>query len=192
MALFAESLRLRHDPGDLVGTAEELENMAGLAATQQAQPDRAGQLAGAAAALRQSFRAPLSPMRRGIVERWLVPLRQAVGGDTVDRAAARERDMPLDDAVALALVGTEPSAVTSSRLVSSPEARGPLTNREHEVAALLAQGLSNREIAARLVITERTVAAHVEHILNKLGFASRTQIGVWAADHGLRQPSGNA
>ena len=53
------------------------------------------------------------------------------------------------------------------------------------MVALVARGLSNREIAAQLVITERTAGAHVEHILDKLGFASRTQIGVWAAEHGL-------
>jgi len=51
--------------------------------------------------------------------------------------------------------------------------------------ALVAQGLSNRQIASRLVITERTVAAHIEHILGKLGFTSRTQIGVWMAERGL-------
>jgi DNA-binding NarL/FixJ family response regulator len=39
------------------------------------------------------------------------------------------------------------------------------------------------------VITQRTVAAHIEHILNKLGFASRTQVGVWAAEHHLVEPS---
>jgi non-specific serine/threonine protein kinase len=58
-----------------------------------------------------------------------------------------------------------------------------LTPREREVAGLIAQGFSNRQIAERLVITERTVGAHVEHILDKLTFTSRTQIGVWAAAH---------
>jgi len=54
------------------------------------------------------------------------------------------------------------------------------------VAALLALGLTNRQIAQRLVVTERTVGAHVEHILDKLGFASRHQVGAWADEHGLR------
>jgi non-specific serine/threonine protein kinase len=53
--------------------------------------------------------------------------------------------------------------------------------REQEVAVLVARGLTNRQIAARLVVAERTVATHVEHILDKLEFTSRTQIGVWAA-----------
>ena len=60
-----------------------------------------------------------------------------------------------------------------------------LSPREREVAALLAHGLSNRQIAQRLAVTERTVGAHVEHILDKTGFASRHQVGVWAEEHGL-------
>ncbi len=71
----------------------------------------------------------------------------------------------------------------------SPVADLPLTAREREVAALVAEGLTNRQIAECLVITERTAAAHVEHILDKLGVASRTQIGIWAVEHGLRQPA---
>jgi DNA-binding NarL/FixJ family response regulator len=90
--------------------------------------------------------------------------------------------MTVEEATAYAQVATEPTSASAPH----PTARlDPLTAREQDVAALIAQGLSNRQIAERLVITERTVAAHVEHILNKLGFASRTQIGVWAAEHGL-------
>ena len=54
-----------------------------------------------------------------------------------------------------------------------------LTRREREVAHLIADGLSNREIAAALVVTERTVEGHVSNILGKLGFHSRTQISAW-------------
>jgi non-specific serine/threonine protein kinase len=53
------------------------------------------------------------------------------------------------------------------------------------VAALIAQGLSNRQIAARLVITPATAGVHVVHILNKLGMHTRAQVAVWAAAHGL-------
>jgi len=53
------------------------------------------------------------------------------------------------------------------------------------VASLISQGLTNRQIAEQLVITQRTVAAHIEHILEKLGFRSRLQIGLWAAHHQL-------
>lgn len=57
-----------------------------------------------------------------------------------------------------------------------------LTRREREVAALVAQGLTNREIAARLFISERTAESHVEQIRGKLGFRSRSQIAAWVAD----------
>ncbi|HVG96375.1 MAG TPA: tetratricopeptide repeat protein, partial [Chloroflexota bacterium] len=69
-----------------------------------------------------------------------------------------------------------------------PGATAPLTAREGEVAALIAAGLTNREIAERLVITEGTAASHVVHILNKLGLRSRVQVGVWAAGRGLAPP----
>ena len=62
---------------------------------------------------------------------------------------------------------------------------GGLTPREREVAALLARGLTNREIASELVISEGTAANHVERILNKLGLHSRAQVATWAIEHGL-------
>ena len=55
----------------------------------------------------------------------------------------------------------------------------PLTPREHEVAELVAQGLTNREIAERLVLSERTAQNHVQHILIKLALSNRSQIAVW-------------
>jgi predicted ATPase/DNA-binding CsgD family transcriptional regulator len=55
----------------------------------------------------------------------------------------------------------------------------PLTKRELEIAGLVAEGLSNREMAERLVLSKRTIDAHIEHILAKLGFSSRTQIAEW-------------
>ncbi|MBB5916042.1 putative ATPase/DNA-binding CsgD family transcriptional regulator [Nocardia transvalensis] len=61
----------------------------------------------------------------------------------------------------------------------APVDADPLTGRELEVAALVAQGLTNRDIAARLVIAPRTADTHVRNILTKLGFAGRAQIGAW-------------
>ncbi len=60
-----------------------------------------------------------------------------------------------------------------------------LTTREKEVATLVAGGLTNREIAERLVISERTAEGHIEQIRNKLGFRSRAQVAAWAAEQGL-------
>ena len=64
----------------------------------------------------------------------------------------------------------------------------PLTARERDVAALVARGLSNRGIAEQLTVAERTVHSHVGNIPGKLGFTSRAQIAVWAAQ---RDPGAN-
>jgi len=68
-------------------------------------------------------------------------------------------------------------------------AGGPLTEREFEVADLIADGLTNAEIAKRLVLSVRTVDAHVEHIRGKLGVRARTQIAVWARVGNLPAPT---
>jgi DNA-binding CsgD family transcriptional regulator len=63
-----------------------------------------------------------------------------------------------------------------------------LTPRQREIAALISSGLTNAEIAQQLVLTPGTVANHVEHILDRLGFRSRTQVGIWAVEGGLHRP----
>jgi DNA-binding NarL/FixJ family response regulator len=66
-----------------------------------------------------------------------------------------------------------------------------LTRREDEVATLLAQGLSNKEIAFQLAVSVGTVRSHVDHILGKLGMHSRAQVAVWALHRSGSQPEGN-
>ena len=61
---------------------------------------------------------------------------------------------------------------------------GELTSREREIAALVAGGLSNRQIADRLFISRRTVDAHVNHIYAKLRISSRVQLTIWERDRG--------
>jgi NarL family two-component system response regulator LiaR len=66
-----------------------------------------------------------------------------------------------------------------------PPAEHPLSEREVQVLRLVAQGLSNKEIADRIVVSERTVRAHVSNILNKLHLANRTQAALYAIREGL-------
>ena len=60
-----------------------------------------------------------------------------------------------------------------------------MTRREREIAGLLAEGLTNKEIASRLVISQRTAETHVDHILSKLGMARRAEVAAWAVREGL-------
>ena len=76
----------------------------------------------------------------------------------------------------------------SARKAEKGEFNG-LTVREREVAVLIARGETNREIAAGLVVSERTVESHITNILTKLGLSSRARIAVWAADKGLVKTS---
>jgi len=80
-------------------------------------------------------------------------------------------------------------AATVMQSVLEP-ARDPLTPREREVLRLLARGLSNRLIARELVLSEKTVKAHVSAILAKLGVADRTQAALHAVHHGLVDDAG--
>ena len=93
--------------------------------------------------------------------------RSALGAREFDAAVRKGRAMRMDEAVAYVL-GEQPTP--------PPSPFSSLTRRERQVADLIAQGLTNKQIAAKLVISQRTVDGHVEHILTKLGFTSRAQI----------------
>lgn len=102
--------------------------------------------------------------------------RKALGDDEFQAAFDRGSALAADEAVALALrERPTPSAPPT------PRSSSVLTRREREVAALVGEGLSNKEIAGKLVISVRTVEAHVEHILTKLDFTARTQVAHWIA-----------
>jgi DNA-binding NarL/FixJ family response regulator len=75
--------------------------------------------------------------------------------------------------------------VTSLSRLAAVSLPGGLTVREVEVLALVAKGLTNRDIARQLVISEKTVASHVSHIFTKLGVTSRAGATAYAYEHGL-------
>ena len=87
--------------------------------------------------------------------------------------------MDLDGAIRYAL--GEAAAAVEER---DPAPRGSvgLTRRQLQIARLVAHGLTNREIADRLFISERTAEGHIEQIRNKLGFSSRVQIAAWLVE----------
>jgi DNA-binding CsgD family transcriptional regulator len=102
--------------------------------------------------------------------------------DTLSDGALRDHFL----AEALAAMPAAP-ALTPRR--AAMKDYGGLSERERQVATLIAQGKSNRAIAKTLVISVRTVEAHITRILDKLGFASRAEIAVWAAAKGFAPPS---
>jgi DNA-binding NarL/FixJ family response regulator len=119
----------------------------------------------------------------------LAAIRTRLGDRAVDAAFRRGTELSTAEAVTLALERPAPAGAPAPRAAPADARPTPdaqlaelgLTRREREVITLIAQGLSNREIAARLVVAQRTAEGHVENILSKLGFTSRAQVAGWLA-----------
>jgi DNA-binding CsgD family transcriptional regulator len=108
----------------------------------------------------------------------LVLARRTRPGDRDEAAALATAAAALADRLGMRPLHRQAQDLASALTDHRP---GGLTRREREVAALVAQGLSNRQIAAAAHISERTVESHVQHVLDKLGFTNRTQIAAWVA-----------
>lgn len=172
----AEGLPVSMDIGDRWIVPLGLAGFAGLAA-KSGRPRLALRLAGAADAYQGANVFSMPEPIREIVDRWLTPAR-STAGPVAGRMLAEGRRLSADEAVALALAN-EPEEVWR------PGLRQALTRREAEVAALAARGLTNRDIAAQLFLSVRTVEVHVDHVLTKLGFHTRSQLAAWAYEEGL-------
>ena len=102
-------------------------------------------------------------------------------------AFAKGSAMSLTEAIAFAL-GQASTPASGSPVIPAGTSIGQLTRREQEVAALVARGLSNSQIAAELVISARTVETHVQHIMDKLGVSTRAQIAAWSTPRPQASP----
>lgn len=174
-----ESLRMKHQLDDRLGIALSMEFMAWVAAVEEGF-ERAAILLGAATATWRSIGVSVDVLP-------FFSVRRAEGRDVVQRmlsagqyenAVARGEGMDLEAAIAFAL--GEAEAAPRPTAMAGPAQPSPLTRRETEVAALVAEGFTNQQIADRLVISIRTAEAHVENILRKLGVSSRHAVTAWS------------
>jgi predicted ATPase/DNA-binding CsgD family transcriptional regulator len=178
--LLRAGLRLRRPFDDRRGMALSLEAL-GWAAAEQGSHERAARLLGMASRLWRELHAPMSRLGHiaGSHGRWETKARTALGDRAFTAAFRGGMALGVEDAVSEAL--EEGTYHPVRRREPTPPARSALTRRERQVAALVAQGLGNKEIAERLVIAQRTAESHVENILSKLGFTRRAQIADWVS-----------
>jgi predicted ATPase/DNA-binding CsgD family transcriptional regulator len=189
-ALLCESLTLWRELGERPSVPMTLEDLARAAAA-WGDLDRAARLWGAAETLRSTLGVPMAPYRRRGHEAAAAGARARFGEARFAHAWAAGRAMTTDEAIAFALSSRRPSGTpdkTADESGAAPPGAGkgsPLSPRERQVAALIGRGLTSREIAAALIVSEKTVDAHADHIRQKLGLRSRAEIAVWAATQGL-------
>ena len=186
----ASALRMARELDDRVAQFC-LMDATGCHAALTGQPRRAAQLFGAAAAAGTDAGANIMPFLAPLVARIRQETEAALGPARFAAEHEAGRQLSRDAAADLALGGpgpepaaaADPAAVLAGREPAGrgPAGLGPLAKREADVARLVAEGLTNKEIGSRLFISERTVDSHVRSILNKLGFSSRAQIAAWMA-----------
>jgi len=175
------ALLMKQDIGDSVGIAYCLSVLAWIAVGQE-RYERATWLLGAAEPLwqlagsRLSGDAVMEVFQQSAVEQ----VQAALGRHRFAAAWKEGAAVAADEIIALAISGADSVAHGSAPVAGGTGQRDAgLTGREREVAALVTDGLSNRVIAERLVISKRTVDAHLEHIFAKLGISSRVHVATW-------------
>jgi DNA-binding CsgD family transcriptional regulator len=185
-AVLAESLALSKEVGDKDTTSTSLEGLACVAGA-RGEAARAARLFGAARALHEATGYQQTLDERALRDPYLTAARSRLEEASWEATFAEGQAMTFEQAVEYALSEEEPHPSTVPVHERSPAAEpmGDLTRREREVAYLVACGLTNRQIANELVLSERTVENYVANLLKKLGLHSREQV---AASMTQRQP----
>jgi predicted ATPase/DNA-binding CsgD family transcriptional regulator len=171
-----EGLRIARQLDDRVALCHMLGALGCLAARTR-EPRLAAQLFGATENLRAEAGAAISAGLAPALAQATTSVTATLGPSGFEAEFKAGQRLSRDDAARLALREDAPPAVTAFDH-GSP---GVLREREADVARLVADGLTNKEVGARLFISERTVESHVRAIMNKLGFSSRAQIAAWMA-----------
>ncbi len=182
---FEEALVMSQDMGRKPQVLESLEGMASLAVA-LGKDARSARLWGAAEAARGVTGIALSPGERGLHEPYLANARSRLGEELWEEALAEGRAMSLEEAAEYALAREKQPAAHTAAVAEEPSPYQPsvaLTPREKEVALLVAQSMSNHQIASTLTLSEHTVATHVRNVLKKLGLHSRNQVAAWVTEH---------
>lgn len=179
VADFRQAVTTVRQTGDQKAIAQFLVALGWCAAALD-QHGRAARLLGVAEALFERSGATLSHamVRDTVADRYQQVCRERLGEAEFATQFAEGRALELDEAIDFALA-ERPKPVGATTAHSLSQVLAPLTHREAEVAELVSEGLTNREIAARLVVSPRTVESHVDHILGKLGFRVRAKIATW-------------
>jgi predicted ATPase/DNA-binding CsgD family transcriptional regulator len=174
-AVERESLLLSRSFNQKLGIGMSVEVLAWIAVT-NGDFGRAAHLLGALQEIWRAIGVPESGLGHftGYHEQCVARAREELGEQEFDHFRSAGEGFDLDELVAYALDEHSPRERDSA----TPT---PLTPRELEVAELLGKGKTNKEIATILLIAPRTAEGHVEHILTKLGFATRTQVAAWVA-----------
>jgi DNA-binding CsgD family transcriptional regulator len=190
--LLAESLRMAYQLDDRVALYHLLDAM-GTHAALCGQGRRAARMFGAAYTVRTEAGVDGMPFFAPLQARGREAAKTALGaryegefetGSLLDRGEAVELALGKPDPAAPGRASAAARTAGAARKPATPPggaAAGVLARREADVARLVAGGLTNKQIGARLFISERTVDSHVRSILNKLGFSSRAQIAAWMA-----------
>lgn len=183
-ALFTEGMAASQNQQNRPGMAECLIGFAALAIV-RGLPAAGARLLAAAVALGAQRAKSLWAVTHREYEHYLALARAKLTEAELEAEQAAGRALSLEQAIEYA----QNLPLISPATPALREQSDGLTEREREVAALIAQGKSNGEIASELVLSKRTVEKHSANILSKLGLTSRAQIVRWALEHGLTQTS---